>query len=216
MSLAALQIMSGEPWEDLSWERRLRSLDGTVPEARVMFEKLIAEAQKRGMRPWIISAARNCQEGSSLSKIPAINSWHTYGRAIDLQLMNPKTGSTQDLETYREMGEWWMAEGGQWGGSWTPDDPVKTFREKDHFQYTPGSTGKVNPSVYEGAASCDDARTRYYQAAWQTDSPFSLPSSSGGVGVGGVLLAFGAALGAVFAFRKSGRLHGSERKKERS
>jgi len=223
MSLAALQIMTGtgassKPWEDFSRERRLHTLDALVPEARVMFERLVEEAASRGMRPWVISAARNCQEASSVSKIPAIKSWHTYGRAIDLQLMNPETGSTTDFETYRVMGEWWMREGGVWGGSWVdPQDPGKSEREKDHFQWTPRSTGKVDPRLYEGQATCDDARTSYYKEAWEAPLPFSLSGMGGGRGgVGGVLLVFGAALGAVFAFRKGGKSSKGSGRKERT
>jgi len=202
----ALQVMTGAsisaPWDAVSDARRLRSLDAILPIARPMFEALIAEAKVRGMRPSIISAVRNCREAPS-SKIPPERGWHTYGRAIDLQLLGEK-GSALDPAPYYAMGEWWEAQGGVWGGRWVEEYPDGTPCNPGipgdlcHYQWTPSDmSGRVTKSIYEGK-SCDDARRDYYAAEWQAPSSGgsprsgSAPSSSGAFGLGAVAIVFGA------------------------
>jgi hypothetical protein len=194
------------PWDDVSKNERLRTLAAVLPDARVMFEKLIAEATSRGMKPSIISAARNCQEAPG--PVSPERGWHTYGRAIDLQLLSPD-GSAVKPEPYLAMGEWWEAQGGVWGGRWTKEYPDGTPclphvpGDFCHYQWTPDDmSGRVTRDIFEGK-TCDEARTAYYRAAWP--SSILSDSRSRGGGGGGVLLVLGAAVGAVFAFGRKSR-----------
>lgn len=211
-TLAALQTMARSgvgaglpPWDAITREERLKTLAGVLPDARVMFEKLIREAASRGFHPSIISAARNCQE-SPPGPIPAERSWHSYGRALDMQLLG-EGGSALDPAPYLAMGEWWEGEGGVWGGRWTEQYPKGTPCNPGipgdlcHYQWTPADmSGRVTKSIYDGR-TCEEARSAYYAAAWGSPSfggPFSSSTSARSDGAGGTLLVLGAALAAVF------------------
>jgi len=198
-----------QPWDDFTREERLKTLAAVVPDARAMFEKLLAEAASRGFHPSIISAARNCQE-SPPGPIPAERSWHTYGRALDMQLLGEK-GSAVDPAPYFAMGEWWEAQGGVWGGRWTEQYPNGTPCNPGipgdlcHYQWTPSDmSGRVTRSIYEGK-TCEEARSAYYAAAWGSPSFGGLSPSSRSGGVGGSLLVIGAALAAVFTLGRKKR-----------
>jgi hypothetical protein len=109
--------------------KRLASLDGAHPDARPLFQELIAYAESQGMHPQIATVTRTCAE-QAVSK--ARCSWHLSGLALDLALH----GSAQVWhEDFRVLGEWWENKGGVWGGRFSGFGEHGDFH---HFQWTPG------------------------------------------------------------------------------
>lgn len=165
-----------EPWERLSDKERQHTLKAIVPEARPHFQALLEQAQMWKMRPYIASALRTCedQQGLSQSAVRGCKSWHTLGRAIDLELRN-EDGGAGTADTYQLLGEFWEWMGGTWGGRWTktypqglpgfpdagPGDPV-------HFQWTDGA-GRVPDELCPKGIDLDDCQRyadRYMAAQW--------------------------------------------------
>lgn len=144
---------------------RLKTLARVAPSAREPFERLIAEATRRGYMPHIVSAVRTCQEQGGLAATRAKRSWHVFGHAIDLELHK---GAPKDdpAKLYRELGEWWEAQGGTWGGRWTELYPVApgvpgASGDPLHFQWTPAPlTEGVNVEFWPRDATCDDVQAR--------------------------------------------------------
>lgn len=166
---------AARPWEALSAEKRLHTLDGIVPEARPYFERLMSTARDWGMRPWIISALRTCreQDGLSQSAVRSCKSWHTLGRAIDVQLQSAD-GKVDDREPYEKLGEWWESIGGTWGGRWERSYPdgIEPFRNAGpgdvvHFQWTPPPLTTSVPPTLCDHSDCEGTRERYLAAEWR-------------------------------------------------
>lgn len=142
-------------------QERLKTLAYLVPDARAAFEKLIAEANTRGVHPTIVSAVRTCCEEHNLAsaKGKGTRSWHVLGRAVDIEL---HLGAPADdpAKFYRELGEWWEALGGTWGGRWTtswPNAPGVPGAAGDvmHFQFTPPPLGDIPPAeLWPTGAEC--------------------------------------------------------------
>lgn len=150
---------------------RLKTLAYLVPDARAAFERLIAEATRRGYHPTIVSAVRTCCEERNLAsaKGKGTRSWHIFGRAVDIEL---HLGAPADdpAKFYRELGEWWESQGGTWGGRWTtswPTAPGVPGASGDvmHFQYTPPPLRDVPPQeLWPTGADCatvDALQTAY-------------------------------------------------------
>lgn len=162
---------------ELSAKQRLHSLAGIVPEARAPFDELLAQAKAWQMSPYISSALRTCKEQGALkgqSAVSSCKSWHTLGRAVDLELRN-EDGSPGDRGTYELLGEWWEAHGGIWGGRWLksypeglagfpeagPGDPV-------HFQWTGKAIGVPAALCPSGLNldECQRAADHYLTYQW--------------------------------------------------
>lgn len=141
---------------------RLKTLRHLTPDSRVMFERLLAEAERRGYLPLIISAVRTCEEQGGLAQTKAKRSWHVFGRAVDIELR--KGAPKEDpARFYRELGEWWEQQGGTWGGRWTdlypnglPGIANGTPGDLPHFQWTPAPlTTGVAQELWPKGASCE-------------------------------------------------------------
>jgi hypothetical protein len=161
---------------------RLKTLRFTVADAKPHFEALLAEADARGYLPSIVSAVRTCVEQGNLAQTKAKRSWHVFGRAVDIELR--KGAPKEDpARFYRELGEWWEARGGTWGGRWTdiypnglPGIAGGTPGDLVHFQWTPAPlTTGVPQELWPKGASCElvsENAARYLATGGE------LPSSS--------------------------------------
>jgi hypothetical protein len=181
---------------------RLRTLTHIAPEARGAFAALLAEATARGYLPAVVSAVRTCEEQAGLAHTKAARSWHVFGRAVDIEL---RKGPPKDDPTkfYRELGEWWEAQGGTWGGRWVtlypdglPGIAGGAPGDLVHFQWTPPPlTTGVPQELWPTDATCDEvaANAERYLAG---STPAAGASSSGGAAGAWVFLvgAAGAAL----------------------
>lgn len=96
---------------------RARELDARIASARrSCAEQNAIYAQGRTTPGVIVTGARGCQ------------SWHVWGRAVDLEAR----GATR--ADWEELGRWWESRGGTWGGDFpNVDDP-------GHFEWHPGLT----------------------------------------------------------------------------
>lgn len=145
---------------------RLLTLAAVLPEARPHFEALIAYAAARGWRPAIVSAVRTAAEqAGSASKVR--RSWHQLGRAVDVELRGGVGGRAR----YQELGEWWEADGGVWGGRWTDTYPPGAIPgcepeggDCNHYQWTPGLPEAAASMLPEGDAATVDAAAAAYLA----------------------------------------------------
>ena len=167
---------------------RLKTLKHLVPDARQAFEALLAEANRRGLLPSIVSAVRTCSEQGNLALTKAKRSWHVFGRAVDIEL---HLGPPKDdpAKFYRELGEWWEQQGGTWGGRSTdlyPQAPGVPGAAGDvlHFQWTPAPlTTGVPAELWPKGASCEEVNelaARYLSSGGRMPSSPSSPSSSAG------------------------------------
>jgi len=156
----------------LSRTERLSTLAGVTPHVRPEFEALVEEAKARGMRPFIVSVLRSCEEQKgTASKARGCRSWHLLGRAVDLQLQSNR-GRIDDREPYEELGRWWESHGGVWGGDWETTYPrgIPGYEAAGpgdvvHFQWTPEYTARVPDSVCDDS-DCQGSVNRF----WEEDS----------------------------------------------
>ena len=86
------------------------TLSDIVPTVRPAFQQLLGKAAALGMRPHIRSAGRTCadqdvQLRAGASHASGCRSWHTMGRAVDLDL-SPNTYASYEL-----LGQWWEEQG---------------------------------------------------------------------------------------------------------
>lgn len=131
-------------------------------DTRRMVYELARAAGSRQLR--VRSARRTCQEqrelygigrtynlsSSPVTYADGCRSWHVLGRAVDLDVLSPTTGSpTSSCSEYERLGAIWEKLGGEWGGRW------KVFGacgDAGHFQWRAGrSMGLVCPDP----AACD-------------------------------------------------------------
>lgn len=162
--------------------QRLKTLAWLVPDAREAFERLLAEATRRGYLPSIVSAVRTCAEETNLASNPSRTpkrSWHVLGRAVDIEL---HLGAPKDdpAKFYRELADWWVQQGGTWGGHWEtsfqPFPGVTT--DVMHFQWTPGLGDSPPRTTWPDGLTC--AQIDALQAATLGRSPAAQPPSSSG------------------------------------
>lgn len=146
------------------YDRRY-TLAALIPEARAAFERLIAYAKARGWKPAIVSAVRTCEEQKGTASKTS-RTWHFFGRAIDLELRGAPPSA------YAELGAWWEAEGGIWGGRWTtlyPEAPGVPGLAGDvmHFHWAEGETvpEDVWPRAVTDCAEVDRIAENYRRAA---------------------------------------------------
>jgi hypothetical protein len=116
--------------------------------------------QGRGAPGPVVTDAHGCQ------------SWHVWGRAVDLVIDGP-------LSDYKVLGDEWKSWGGVWGG----DFPIGDF---GHFEWHPGinHVSQICPTGYE----CPPP-----MAAWPEDRPIfdrPIPRFFIGLGTAGVLVSF--------------------------
>lgn len=148
---------------DFNDPERLKTLRFVVAEARPHFDALLAEATARGYLPAISSSVRNCNEQGHLANTKAKRSWHVFGRAVDIELRKGAPLS-DPAKFYRELGEWWEARGGTWGGRWTniypqglPGIAGGAPGDLVHFQWTPAPlTTGVPQALWPTGATCDE------------------------------------------------------------
>jgi hypothetical protein len=119
---------------------------------------LLRYADGLGIDAEVVSTRRSCAEQNDIydhgagvtTNARGCQSWHVWGRAVDLLVHGPAEG-------YRELGDWWKAEGGVWGG----DFPIGDF---GHFEWHPGvHISDICPT----GAECPDPTM-----AWPEDRPF--------------------------------------------
>lgn len=143
-----------------------KTLDDIVPAVRPRFEELIGRAVELGMQPHIRSAGRTCsdqnaQQAGGSSYAAGCRSWHTMGRAIDLNLV------PDVLSTYQRLGQEWEQMGGFWGGRWTSLFPP--YGDYGHFHWgePDPKTQAVPVSICSGSAgACDAEREAYLEQAF--------------------------------------------------
>lgn len=119
-------------------------LSKLTPDTKQAVDRLIDYAISLGYDPKIVSAFRSCDEqnriyaqgrtapGSIVTNARGCVSWHTWGRAVDINL-----GSKATVPDYERLGVFWRTLGGKWGGD---------FKDYGHYEFHPGvSIGSVCP-----------------------------------------------------------------------
>lgn len=155
---------------------RLKTLDRLVPDARAAFARLISYAKAQGYQPYIVSAVRTCAEESGLSATKVRRSWHVLGRAVDVEL-HAKGQAASIEDAYAELGAWWKAEGGTWGGDWTDlyplphpagwCGPTTVPGDTCHFQWTAGVESvpaSVWPREVTACPDVDQLQAAYFRS----------------------------------------------------
>jgi len=118
------------------------SLEDLTPDTRQMAERLIVMAEDSGLVVRVASTLRSCTEqdalyaqgrtapGNKVTKAPGCRSWHVYGRALDLFIVDDDGDDVPISDPrYDVLGEMGEKLGFVWGGVF--DDPI-------HFEYHPG------------------------------------------------------------------------------
>jgi len=158
-------------------------IDGLTPWMNDKVAELLSFASRSGIDARVVSTRRSCaQQNAIYESAPGVatqargcQSWHVWGRAVDLSVDGP-------LEDYAVLGDKWKRMGGVWGGDF------KGIDDFGHFEWHPGL--KIE-DVCQGAADCPDPTE-----PWPDDRPFfALPSVRL---VGGAVLA---GVGVVLASR---------------
>jgi hypothetical protein len=150
------------------------TLDDIIPEVRPQFEELFERARGMGLEAWIgpAGAGRTCGQQNSLSPqatgASGCQSWHVLGRAVDLQL------KPWSYAAYLELGEWWEAQGGFWGGRWLQFGPMG---DSAHFHWPEEGHPPGSPSGCPagGQSACEAYRDAYLAQASEysaTPSPW--------------------------------------------
>ncbi len=105
-----------------------------TPDTRAAVERLLLHAKARGLTVRVDSALRTCGEqaalyaqgrttpGNVVTQVKGCGSYHVLGRAVDLFV------GTFDCADYLELGEFWEAMGGTWGGRFS-------FKDCVHFEW---------------------------------------------------------------------------------
>jgi peptidoglycan LD-endopeptidase CwlK len=129
-------------------------LSDLLPDVRAKAEELIAKAAAAGLPVRVISTLRSCVDqtvpvvmidGSPTKRAPGCRSWHVWGRAFDVELLEKSD------ERYQQLGQIGKSIGLVWGGDFATNyDPV-------HFEYAPGLSISV---VCPDSADCDGALAR--------------------------------------------------------
>lgn len=108
---------------------------GLTRDTQKAVAELLEYARALGLTPEVSSSYRSCEQqwklykqgrssaGNVITWAPGCMSWHTHGRAVDLNLGNVSA------DYYRVLGEYWESMGGKWGGR---------FRDDVHFEWHPG------------------------------------------------------------------------------
>jgi peptidoglycan L-alanyl-D-glutamate endopeptidase CwlK len=166
------------------------ALSDLTPDTRVKAEALIVKAAAAGLPVRVISTRRSCADqlkvpvviidGRPTKRAPGCRSWHPWGRAFDVELLDKSD------ERYRLLGEVGKSIGLVWGGDFATNyDPV-------HFEYAPGISITAicpDPEDCEGALARGGA---YIPPS--TDTPATVPVLPAGWRAA-VLLTSGALIG---------------------
>lgn len=127
-------------------EERIATL---TPEVQPEVRALLARAVELGFKPRVASARRTCAEqrdvfaqgrtrpGPVISGADGCRSFHVWGMAVDLSGVPP--------EGLKELGAWWRARGGVWGGS---------FNDPGHYEWHPNL--KIE-AICPDPARCEEA-----------------------------------------------------------
>ena len=99
------------------------SLSGRQAQFADMAADLIQEAVRLGFNVTLGEAYRTPEQAALYAQQGKgiVNSLHCKRLAIDLCLFRDGQYLTQ-TEDYRDLGEWWEAQGGRWGGRFTRPD----------------------------------------------------------------------------------------------
>jgi len=105
---------------------------GLTPWMEQEVAQLLAYAASQGINAHVSAGLRTCAEQNAIyeggagvaTTVKGCDSWHVWGRAVDLVIDGP-------FSDYAVLGAEWKRMGGVWGGDWkVPDDP-------GHFEWHP-------------------------------------------------------------------------------
>lgn len=154
------------------------SLSDLTPDTQEAVQRLLNHARSSGLTVRIDSTLRTCNEqaalyaqgrtapGSVVTQVKGCGSYHVLGRAVDLFI-----GST-DCAAYQELGEFWEAIGGRWGGRFS-------FRDCVHFEWPHPILGL--DVLCPSGVSCEEA------VRLQPGVPASSTLALAGAALGGAL-----------------------------
>jgi len=164
------------------------SLSELTPDTRAKAEELLAKAAAAGLPVRVISTRRSCADqldvpvviidGRPTKRAPGCRSWHVWGRAFDVELLEKSD------DRYRQLGDVGKAIGLVWGGDFVTNyDPV-------HFEYAPGMSVT---SICPDPQDCVAALAR--GGAYVPGVPPASPSPAMPVTIRVFALALGGAVG---------------------
>ncbi|WP_280637246.1 peptidoglycan-binding protein [Alkalihalobacillus sp. BA299] len=131
---------------ELLLEKSKSYFDNLHPVVRDKAIQLITEGYKQKINGVIISGFRSIEKqnelyeqgrskpGNIVTNAPGGHSYHNYGLAVDIGILNPdgKSFNWNDLNAFKQLGQIGVSLGFEWGGNW------RTFKDYPHFQYTFG------------------------------------------------------------------------------
>jgi len=131
-----------------------KSIGDLTPDTQQAVARLLDHAKSRGLTVRIDSTTRTCDEqaaeyakgrtagGDIVTQVKGCGSYHVLGRAVDLFV------GTWDCADYQELGEFWEAMGGRWGGRFS-------FKDCVHFEWPHPLFGL--DVLCPSGVSCEDA-----------------------------------------------------------
>jgi len=119
-------------------------IDGLTPKVRLLAKNLIVQCQVQDITIKVIQGLRTKREqdllyakgrtipGGIVTNARGGQSYHNYGLAFDICLIDKKSCNWNSIKIYTKIGAIGRKLGLEWGGDW------KMFRDYGHFQYTGG------------------------------------------------------------------------------
>lgn len=129
-------------WDEITEER----INGLHPKIRKRVLRGVSKLEKKGIFIRVVSGMRTFEEqavlynqgrttaGNIVTNARAGESYHNYGLAFDVVVMEDKTSPNFNSPDIYEVAKVFKSLGFEWGGDWS------SFVDRPHFQDTFGST----------------------------------------------------------------------------
>lgn len=176
-----------------------QSIEDLTPDTQQAVKRFLALAEDNGIHLKVVSTLRTCADqaeiyaqgrtkpGPVVSNAPGCRSWHVFGRAVDVLIVNSNGSLQMQADPrYEVLGDIAEGIGFVWGGR---------FNDPGHFEYHPGiKIGDLcpDPSDCEMAVAKHGSTGNYYVP---DDLAIETAEKAAGISVKEVL--FSAFVGAV-------------------
>jgi len=183
-----------------------QKLQDLTPDTRAVAERFIEEALAAGIQLRVVSGLRTCEQQASIynqgrttpgrivSGASGCRSWHVWGRAFDVLIVEPdgRLVTNGADQRYDVLGDLARSLGLIWGGTFS------WGRDAGHFEYHPGlSIDDVCPD--KSAEACQEQVSRHNAANTNVPPAISVVVSeeAKGTGIGVITIATSAFIGAL-------------------